>query len=120
MYLGLLVIYAHNAHKRENILPRLRFRNTLAYAQQKTAEYLIQNVRNGTLKPTISVASLISFTCAAIDGISNDAVLSVAGQSGEAPDMQIDILELFQVLAKSVVGFLGQTEGVELSCGSKR
>lgn len=110
MYFGLLAIYERDAHKREYILPRLKFRKTLAYAQQKTAEYLIQNVQNGALKPTISVEALIAFTSAAVDGISSGAVLNDAGEGGRAPGPAIDILELFQVLAKSIAGFLGATE----------
>lgn len=113
MYFELLIAYAHDVEKCKRIFPRLKFKKSLAYAQQKTVEYLIQNVQNGVFQLTIPLESLISFTSVAVDGISSDAILSIARQSDEPAVFTVDILKLFDVLAKAVVGFLEQPKGEE-------
>ena len=95
----LLVTYAYDAEKRNEIFPKLQFKQSLEYAQNKIVEYLMQKMQEGVLQTSISVDSLIMFTGISIDGI----MQSVAMNTDKT---LIDVPEMFQTLAKALISFL--------------
>lgn len=101
----LLATYAYDVKKIESILPRLKFKQSIEYAQNKTVAYLIENVQKGIFNPVIPVESIIMFVCVTIDGISNDAALRANSVENSMPS--VNFSEMFGVLAKAVVNFLG-------------
>lgn len=46
----LLVTYAYDAEKRKVIFPKLQFKQSLEYAQNKIVEYLMQKIQQGVLQ----------------------------------------------------------------------
>lgn len=100
----LLVTYAYDVEKRNAIFPKLKFKQSLEYAQNKIVEYLMKNIHQGVLRTTISVDSIIMFTGISIDGITQ----SVAVNTGEGVGKKtvLDVSEMFQTLAKALISFL--------------
>ena len=100
----LLVTYAYDTEKRNSIFPKLRFKQSLEYAQNKTVEYLMQKIHQGALQPTIPVNSIIMFTCISIDGITQSVAINTAEAAGDKT--AVDVSEMFQTLAKALISFL--------------
>lgn len=98
----LLVTYAYDAQKRNELFPKLKFKQSLEYAQNKTSEYLIQKIHQGVLQTTISIDSIIMFTGISIDGI----MQRVAMDALENEKIAVDVPEMFQTLAKALISFL--------------
>jgi AcrR family transcriptional regulator len=101
----LLATYAYDVKRIEALLPRLKFKQSMEYAQNKTIAYLFENVQKGIFNPVIPVEAIIKFVCITIDGISNDAALRANNSENSVPE--VDFSEMFDVLAKAVVNFLG-------------
>jgi len=100
-YFELLVLYAFDKEKRELILPKLKFRRSIEYAQTKTIEFFVQCIQNGIFRCTIPVESVIKFTGAAIDGISQDTAIKTLINNTDT-----DVSDMFRVLAKTILNFL--------------
>ncbi|WP_027630532.1 TetR/AcrR family transcriptional regulator [Ruminiclostridium cellobioparum] len=102
---GILVLYAFDQQKKESVLQRLIFRQSLDNAQSLIIGYIRQNIEKGVFKPIIPLEEIIRFTQAAVDGISTDtAIQSIAGRS------ETYISEMFATLAKAILYFLGTAE----------
>lgn len=100
----LLVTYAYDVEKRNAIFPKLKFKQSLEYAQNKIVEYLLQNISGGILRTTIPVDSIIMFTGISIDGITQSVAMNTAETEGKKN--VVDVSEMFQTLAKALIGFL--------------
>lgn len=110
IYFELLATYAYDMQRWDSILPQLKFKKSYEYAKQRIAEYITEQVNCGAFISAITIESLISFFGAAMDGISNDAVFSAIGENGEKSSPMVDVLDMFEVLSKSILGFLTQSE----------
>lgn len=98
----LIVFYAYDFDKRATIFPKLKFKQSLAYAQNKILEYALSNIEKGIFYPQIPIRSIVLFISSFIDGIAQ----SVATGASEGDDILVDISIMFETLAKAVVGFL--------------
>ena len=98
----LTVFYAYDFEKRAAVFPRLKFKQSLTYAQNKIVEYILCNVEKGVFSPQIPIRSIIMFVSSFIDGIAQSVAASVVG-SDDSPE---DVTEMFQTLAKAVIGFM--------------
>lgn len=110
MYFELLATYAYDTQRQDCILPQLKFKKSYEYAKQRTAEYITEQIKCGAFTSIIAIESLLPFFGAAMDGISNDAVFSAVGVNGEKPSHMVDVLDMFEVLSKSILGFLTQSQ----------
>lgn len=100
----LLVTYAYDAEKRNVIFPKLQFKQSLEYAQNKIVEYLMQKIQQGVLQTSISVDSIIMFTGISIDGIMQSVAMNTV-ENAEDKTI-VDVPEMFQTLAKALISFL--------------
>lgn len=98
----LTVFYAYDFEKRAKIFPKLKFKQSLAYAQNKILEYALSNIDKGIFYPKIPIRSIVLFISSFIDGIAQ----SVATGTSEGDDVFEDISTMFETLAKAVTGFL--------------
>ena len=98
----LTVFYAYDVEKRAAVFPRLNFKQSLGYAQNKIVEYILCNVEKGVFSPQIPIRSIIMFVSSFIDGIAQSVAASAVG-SDDNPE---DVTEMFQTLAKAVIGFM--------------
>jgi AcrR family transcriptional regulator len=105
-FFDLMVLYASDFEKKEKIFPKLQFRQTLEYAQNKIVEYAISNVEKGVFRPHIPVETLIQFVSTFIDGIALHAVVMNESDTSAADESATEISELFRVLAQAVINFL--------------
>ena len=105
-FFELLVLYSCDFEKRAAIFPKLKFKQSLEYAQIKIMEYTMSNVGKGVFRPQIPVHSIILFVGVFIDGIAQTVVFNAAGGNGHDSEPAVDITEMFQTLAKAVVNFL--------------
>jgi AcrR family transcriptional regulator len=99
----LTVLYAYDFEKRATVFPRLKFKQSLEYAQNRILEYSLGKVEEGIFNPQISIRSIIMFVSGFIDGIAQ----SVATGAAAGHDNPADISVMFQTLAKAVTGFMG-------------
>jgi len=97
----LFVLYAFDKEKRDRILPKLKFRQSLDYAQRKTVGFFLQCIQKGRFRCAIPVDSIVMLTSAAIDGISQNAAISALENNTAA-----DVSYMFQALAKAILNFL--------------
>lgn len=100
----LLVTYAYDAEKRNSIFPKLQFKQSLEYAQNKIVEYLMHKIQQGVLQTSISVDSIIMFTGISIDGIMQSVAMNTV-ENAENKTI-VDVPEMFQTLAKALISFL--------------
>ena len=105
-FFELTVLYSCDLEKRTSIFPKLKFKKSLAYAQNKITEYVMSNVKKGIFQPQIPVGSIILFVSAFIDGIAQSIVLGAAGGNNQNSESATDIPEMFQTLAKAIINFL--------------
>ena len=101
----LTVFYAYDVEKRAAIFPQLKFKQSLAYAQNKILEFVLNHIEKGIFYPQIPVQSMILFINSFIDGIAQN----VAAGSAQGEDISI----MFQTLAKAVIGFLEVRHGTD-------
>jgi len=99
----LTVLYAYDFEKRALVYPRLKFKQSLEYAQNKTLEYAMSNVEKGVFSPQIPILSIVMFVSSFIDGIAQSAATGTA----EGKDSSAEISVMFQTLGKAVISFLG-------------
>lgn len=97
----LIVSYAYDAEKKNTVFPKLKFKQSLEYAQSKIVEYLMQNIHQGVLQTTIPVNSIIMFICISIDGITQSVAVNTIEDI-----TTVNISEMFQTLAKALISFL--------------
>lgn len=97
----LTVFYAYDFEKRATIFPKLKFKQSLAYAQNKILEYVLSNIEKGVFSPQIPIRSIIMFISSFIDGVAQSVATNVA----KGDDNPEDISMMFQILAKAVIGF---------------
>jgi len=98
----LTVFYAYDFEKRATVFSKLKFKQSLEYAQNKIMEYILSNVEKGIFNPHIPIRSIIMFVSSFIDGIAQ----SVATGAAAGHDNPADISMMFQTLAKAIIGFL--------------
>lgn len=103
----LVVYYAYDLEKKASLFPRLKFKQSLEYAQNRIVEYAMSNVDKGVFRPQIPVRSIILFVSAFIDGISQMWYATRQGAINYDSASATDIPEMFQTLAKAVICFLG-------------
>ncbi len=101
---SLLVLYAFDPQKKESVIQKLAFSQSLSGAQSRIATYTQQNIEKGVFKPILPFDAILRFTQSAIDGIANDAAIhSIENRS------DTNILEQFESLANALLYFLGAT-----------
>lgn len=100
----LLVTYAYDAEKRNAMFPKLRFKQSLEYAQNKIVDYLAEKVLQGALRTTVSIESISLLAGISIDGIMQRVAIDT-GKNTEG-ETGINVPETFQTLAKATVSFL--------------
>lgn len=98
----LTVFYAYDFEKRALVFPKLKFKQSLEYTQNKIVEYIMSNVEKGIFNPQIPIRSIIMFVSSFIDGIAQSTATSTA----EGHDDSLDISVMFQTLANAIIGFL--------------
>jgi hypothetical protein len=98
----LTVLCAYDFEKRAAVLPKLKFKQSLEYAQNKIVEYSLGKVEEGIFNPQIPICSIVMFISSFVDGI----VQSVATGAVAGHDNPADISVMFQALAKAVIGFV--------------
>ncbi len=106
LFFELLVSYAYHTEKRNSIFPKLNFKQSIEYAQNKILEYVLKNIHKGVFHPTIPVDSIVMFTCVAIDGISQGVAIGSIGDNNQDAKIDVNVPEMFQTLAKSIINFL--------------
>ncbi|MDR1237051.1 MAG: TetR/AcrR family transcriptional regulator [Propionibacteriaceae bacterium] len=105
-FFELLVLYSSDFKKRTAIFPKLKFKQSLEYAQNKIVEYAMSNMDKGVFRSQIPVHSVIQFVSIFIDGIAQNVVFNAAEGNGRDSESATDIPEMFQTLATAVIGFL--------------
>jgi AcrR family transcriptional regulator len=103
-FFELLILYSADVEKRAVLLPKLHFKQSLEYAQQKIVEYVMFNVDKGVFQPAIPIPSLIQFVGNFIDGVAQSAVYQYEPYEGS--ESTADIAEQFRLLAQAVINFL--------------
>lgn len=96
------VLYAYDVEKRATVFPRLKFKQSLAYAQNRMVEYILSNVEKGVFHPQTPIHTLIMFAGSLIDGIAQ----SMATGAAEGDDPSLDIPAMFEILARSMLGLM--------------
>lgn len=102
----LTVFYAYDIEKRAALFPKLKFKQSLGYAQNRVLEYVLNNIEKGIFHPQIPIRSIVMFINSFIDGIAQSAATGTA----EGPDGSGDISNMFMTLAKAVTGFLSDVK----------
>lgn len=105
-FFELLVLYSCDFEKRTAIFPKLKFKQSLEYAQNKIVGYAMCNVEKGVFRPKIPAQSIILFVGVFIDGIAQNVVFNTAGRDTRDSESATDIPEMFRTLAKAVISFL--------------
>ena len=105
-FFELIVYYSYDLEKRALVSPRLKFQQSLEYAQNKIMDYALANVDRGVFKPMIPVGSIIMFVISFIDGIALSLATNAAGETERNFGMAIHVPELFRTLAAAIIGFL--------------
>lgn len=98
----LTVFYAYDLEKKATMFPKLKFKQSLDYAQNEIVDYILINVEKGVFHPQIPIHSLIMFVGSFIDGIAQSMATGVAGDSSHSADIPM----MFQILAKAMVDYL--------------
>lgn len=98
----LTVFYAYDLEKREEIFPKLKFKQSLTNAQNRILEYTLSNVEKGIFTPQIPIHTIIMFISSFIDGIAQSVATGIVKDYDNTGDISI----MFQTLAKAVIGFL--------------
>lgn len=97
-----IVIYSCDFEKKAKIFPKLKFNQSIQYAQRKIMEYILCNVEKGVFHPQAPVNSILMFMGNCMDGIAQ----GVAAGAMEGSDSPANISMMVQLLAKAVIGFL--------------
>jgi len=105
-FFELLVLYSCDLEKRTSIFPKLKFKQSLEYAQSKIVEYTMSNVEKGIFRTQIPIPSILLFVSVFIDGIALNVVFNAEGDHNHDSKSAADIPEMFQTLARAVIGFL--------------
>ena len=105
-FFELIAYYSYDLEKRALVSPRLKFQQSLEYAQNRIMEYAMGNVDKGVFKSRIPVSSIIMFVISFIDGIALSVATNDAGNTERNFGFAIHIPELFETLAKAIIGFL--------------
>jgi AcrR family transcriptional regulator len=104
MYFELLVLYAQNIKKTENLIAKMNFKQSFSYIQNRFMGYTLKHIEKGDFKPIIPTQTLMAFIGVAMDGILNDTAIS--SMNGK----DIDVIGLCDTLAKSLIYFLDLKE----------
>ena len=102
----LVVCYAHDLEKRASIFPRLKFKQSIEYAQNRIVEFAMGNIEKGVFRPRVPIRSLFLFVSVFMDGISQMWYSMRQGEISNDAASAADIPAMFQTLAKAVVNFL--------------
>jgi len=105
-FFELLILYSPDQEKSMNVFPRLKFKQSLEYAQMKILTYTMDNIAKGIFIPQIPLESLILFVRAFIDGIAQTVIFDPNADKGQDPQNVIDVPAMFRTLAKAVIAFL--------------
>ena len=105
-FFELQILYSSDFEKTRAIFPKLKFKQSLEYSQYKTVEYALRKLEEGVFRSQIPPLSLLAFVTIFIDGIAQSVVFNSAGGNNQDSEATPDIPEMFQVLAKAVIGFL--------------
>lgn len=106
MFFELLVYYAYDVEKEQTILSRLKFKQSIDYAQSKTIDYFIASIEKEEIQLTIPITSITRFIGVSVDGIIQYAALSSIKNSQEIEELVSETADLFQTLTQSIVHFL--------------
>nr|UDN51683.1 hypothetical protein JJC16_03090 [Clostridioides sp. ES-S-0107-01] len=98
----LIVFYSFDIEKRATVHPKLNFKKSLAYAQNRIVDYTLKNIEKGIFLPRIPIHSLVMFISSFIDGIAQNVATSEAEENNNS----MNIIEMFQILAKAMISFL--------------
>ena len=98
----LTVFYAYDPEKRATVFPRLRFKQSLEYVQNKFVEYALCNVEKGVFHPQIPIDSIMMFVSSFIDGIAQSVATGAADGNYNTEDISV----MFQTLAMAVIHFI--------------
>lgn len=98
----LTVLYAYDSKKRATVFPKLRFKQSLEYAQSKFVKYAMSNVEKGILHPQIPIHSIIMFVSSFIDGIAQSVATGAADGSCNSKDIPV----MFETLAMAILNFI--------------
>lgn len=98
----LTVFYAYDSEKRATVFPKLRFKQSLEYAQNKFVEYALFNVEKGIFHPQIPMHSIIMFVSSFIDGIAQSVATGAADGNYSTEDISV----MFQTLAMAIINFI--------------
>ncbi|MDR1798254.1 MAG: TetR/AcrR family transcriptional regulator [Clostridiales Family XIII bacterium] len=102
----LMVLYAYDFEKRNAVFPKLRFKQSLEYAQRQMMAFALDNVEKGVFRPQIPVRSIVLLMNGFIDGIAQSAAFDTAEDGTRRAASAVDIPEMFWALAKAVVNLL--------------
>lgn len=105
-FFELMVLYAYDLEKRAVIFPKLKFKQSLEYTQQKIVKYILCNVEKGVFYPQIPISSIVLFVSCFIDGLAQSVAINTKDGGNKNSEQVLDIPEMFKVLAKSVISFL--------------
>lgn len=104
----LFVFFGADYEKRNLVLPKLKLKQSLDYAQNATIDFFMLNVEKGILQPTISVDLIVKFISVSVDGIIQAVAMSKIGKNSQDEKLTIDASEMFQTLGKAMINFLAE------------
>ena len=105
-FFELLVLYSSEFVKRTIIFPRLKFRQSLEYAQNRILEFTVASIEKGVFQPQIPIRSIMLFVNVFFDGIAQNAVYKATEGDARGSGPAIDIREMYRTLANAVINFL--------------
>ena len=105
-FFELLILYSSDIEKRKTLFPRLRFKQSLEYAQNRIMEYTLSKIETRVFRPKIPVGAILILVSLFIDGIAQRVVFNAAGNDNNGVEPEADIKEMFQTLATVVVNLL--------------
>ena len=102
----LLILYSSDHKRRNEVFPKLRFKQNLEYLQNKIVQYALINMEKGVFRFKVPFHSLMSFVSVFIDGVAQSVVFNATEGNSYGSTLAADIPEMFKILAQAVVGFL--------------
>lgn len=102
-YFEMMVSYAFDKAKQQELLPQLIFKQNLMLFQSKMVNYIETNIKNGVFSPDKPIALIVTYTGATIDGIGNHSALT---GHDHIELIRSEILTLFALLAQQLIDCL--------------
>ena len=105
-FFELLVMYTSDSGKRTEVFPKLKFRQSLEYAQKRTAEFALRSIEKGVFRSRIPFESVLMFVSIFTDGVSQHAVFGNMEDNAGESGLEAFVPEMFKLLANIVLSFL--------------